>query len=141
MIRHATNTDFRELADLYMDASLLAHPFIDPDYLALDKVALREVRLPLEEAFVYEQPGEILGFIALQGPEIKGLFVKADQQRKGIGRALVDYAKDLHDHLDVRIFQENYTAQRFYYALGFEIAEEGAHNALPHPEYRMRWPA
>lgn len=140
MIRHATNTDFRELADIYHDASLIAHPFIDPAYIALDKVALREDRLPLQEAFLYEYPGEIAGYISLTGPHINGLFVTVSRQRQGIGRALIEHAKQLHDHLDVRVFQENYSAQRFYYALGFDVLEERSHPQLPHDEYLMHWP-
>lgn len=140
MIRHATNTDFRELADIYHDASLIAHPFIDPAYIARDARALREDRLPLEEAFLWEHPGEICGFISLTGPRINGLFVKVHRQRVGIGTALVDHAKQLHDHLDVRVFIDNYVAQRFYFAQGFDVVEEGAHPDLPFDEYRMRWP-
>lgn len=141
MIRHATNTDFRELADIYHDASLIAHPFIDPAYLARDAVALREDRLPLQEAFLWEYPGEICGFISLTGPLINGLFVTVDRQRQGIGTALVDHAKQLQDHLEVRVFRDNYIAQRFYFAQGFEVTEEGEHPNLPFDEYRMRWPA
>lgn len=140
MIRHATNTDFRELADIYHDASLIAHPFIDPAYIVLDSVALREDRLPLEEAFLWEVRGEIAGYISLTGPHINGLFVKVDRQRRGIGRALVDHAKQLHDHLEVRVFKENYLAQRFYHAMGFEVFDERDHPELTHEEYRMRWP-
>ncbi len=141
MIRHATNTDFYELAELYHDASLIAHPFIDPDYIARDMRHLREHRLPLEQAFLWEQQGDIAGYIALEGTRINGLFIKVEHQRKGIGRALVEHVKQLHDELRVKVFQENYQAQRFYFAMGFEIvpgAEAPADG--PHAQYCMRWP-
>lgn len=141
MIRHATNTDFRELADIYHDASLIAHPFIDPEYIARDAVSFREDQLPLQEAFLWEHPGEIQGYISLTGPRINGLFVKVHCQRRGIGTALIDHAKQLHDHLELRVFKDNYIAQRFYFAQGFEVVEEGPHPDLPFNEYLMRWPA
>lgn len=141
MIRHATNTDFYELAELYLDASLIAHPFIDPDYIARDMRHLREHRLPLEQAFLWEQQGDIAGYIALEGTRINGLFIKVEHQRKGIGRALVEHVKQLHDELRVKVFQENYQAQRFYFAMGFEILPEAEAPADgPHAQYCMRWP-
>ncbi|MEX0624716.1 GNAT family N-acetyltransferase [Saccharospirillum sp.] len=141
MIRHATNTDFYELAELYHDASLIAHPFIDPDYIARDMRHLREHRLPLEQAFLWERHGDIAGYIALEGTRINGLFIKVDHQRQGIGRQLVEHVKQLHDELRVKVFQENYQAQRFYFAMGFEIVPETeAPTDGPNAQYCMRWP-
>jgi putative acetyltransferase len=139
MIRQATNTDFAELADIYHDASLIAHPFIDPEFVAKDKRRVRDELLPLNESFVFEQRGEILGFISMSKNHINGLFVKADQQRKGIGRALLDHVKDRHQQLELCCFVDNYEAQRFYHAQDFEIVLERVNDELPHDEYVMRW--
>jgi putative acetyltransferase len=141
MIRHATNTDFYELAELYLDASLIAHPFIDPAYIARDRRHLREHRLPLEQAYLWEEKGEIAGYIALEGTQINGLFIKVEYQRQGVGRSLIEHAKQLHDQLRVRVYQENYQAQRFYFAMGFEVVPEvGTPEDGPHAQYCMRWP-
>lgn len=139
MIRQATNTDFAELADIYHDASLIAHPFIDPEFVAKDKHRVRDELLPLNESFVFERGGEILGFISMSQHHINGLFVKADQQRKGIGRALLDHVKDRHQALELCCFVDNYEAQRFYHAQDFEIVQERENDELPHDEYVMRW--
>ena len=65
MIRQVTRTDFLELADIYYGASLIAHPFIHPAFVGKNKQRVRDEHLPLNESFVYEQHGGILGFIFL----------------------------------------------------------------------------
>lgn len=139
MIRKATNTDFPELADIYHDASLIAHPFIDPAFIARDKKRIRDDLLPLNESFVSEHQGQILGFISMTNEHINGLFVTADHQRQGIGSALLDHVKERHSVLELYCFVDNYSAQRFYHSQGFEVVREQTHAELPHDEYVMRW--
>ncbi|MDX1343363.1 MAG: GNAT family N-acetyltransferase [Reinekea sp.] len=139
MIRQATNTDFPELADIYHDASLIAHPFIDPEFIAGDRLRVRDEYLPLNESFVYEVQGEILGFVSLTDDHINGLFVKADHQREGIGSDLLNHVKERHPRLELCCFVDNYQAQRFYHAQDFEIVEERGNSELPFDEYRMLW--
>ncbi len=139
MIRQATTTDFPELADIYHDASLLAHPFIDPQFIAKDRKHFRDERLPLTEAFVYEVNGQILGFISISNGHINGLFVGVDHQRKRVGTYLVDHAKERHPCLELYCFVDNYQAQRFYHSLDFEITGELSHAQLPLEQYIMQW--
>jgi putative acetyltransferase len=141
MIRQATNTDFPELADIYHDASLLAHPFIDPEFIAKDRHRVRDEYLPLNQSFVYEKYGNILGFISLTGDHINGLFIKIDAQRLGIGTALLNHVKERHNKLELCCFVDNYSAQRFYFAQQFEIVTEQKNEELPFEEYVMRWDA
>lgn len=139
MIRQATNTDFPELADIYHDASLIAHPFIDPEFIARDRRRVRDEYLPLNESFVYEVNGSILGFISLTNDHINGLFVLVEHQRQGIGRKLIDHVKERHPRLELCCFVDNYFAQRFYFALDFEVLEERGHAELPLEEFVMEW--
>lgn len=139
MIRQATNTDFPELADIYHDASLIAHPFIDPDFVAKDKRRIRDDYLPLRESYVYEKNGAIKGFISLTNQHINGLFVLVDAQRQGIGSALIEHVKERHSSLELVCFVDNYQAQRFYHAQGFEVVLEQNNAELPFDEYLMRW--
>ena len=141
MIRQATNTDFPELADIYHDASLLAHPFIDPAYIAKDRHRVRDEYLPLNESFVFEKQGNILGFISLTRDHINGLFVKVDAQRLGIGSALLHHAKERHDKLELCCFVDNYNAQRFYFSQDFEVVSGQINEELPFDEFLMRWDA
>jgi len=139
MIRQATNTDFPELADIYHDASLIAHPFIDPEFVAKDKHRVRDEYLPLNESFVFEKNGEIHGFISLTKDHINGLFIKVEHQREGIGGGLISHAKERHAKLELCCFIDNYQAQRFYHAQDFEIVQEQQNTELPFEEYVMRW--
>lgn len=141
MIRQATDTDFPELADIYHDASLLAHPFIDPEFISQDRRRVRDEYLPLNKSYVYEKNGDILGFISLTLDRINGLFVKVDSQRIGIGTALLDHVKERHEKLELCCFTDNYNAQRFYFAQDFEVFAEQKNEKLPFDEYVMRWPA
>lgn len=139
MIRKATNTDFPELADIYHDASLIAHPFMDPEFIARDRRRVRDDLLPLSKSYVFENNGKIMGFISLSDTHINGLFVKVEHQREGIGTALIDYAKERHSTLELCCFVDNYSAQRFYHAQDFEVTDERSHHEVPHEEYVMRW--
>jgi putative acetyltransferase len=141
MIRQATETDFPELADIYHDASLIAHPFIDPEFIVRDKHRIRDELLPLNQSYVFEVKGEILGFISMSDTHINGLFVKVDHQRKGIGRDLLNHVKDRNSALELCCFMDNYQAQRFYHAQDFEIVKEQTHAELPFDEYLMQWVA
>jgi len=141
MIRQATTTDFRELADIYHDASLIAHPFIDPEFIAKDRQRVRDELLPLNESYLFEKSGEIVGFISISAKHINGLFVSVSNQRSGIGSALVNHSKERHPWLELCCFTDNYTAQRFYHAQGFEVISERSHPKLPFDEYLMRWQA
>lgn len=141
MIRQATTTDFAELSDIYHDASLIAHPFIDPQFIAEDTRRVRDEYLPLNESYVYEVNGEIQGFISLSKGHINGLFLKVEHQRKGIGTALINHAKERHSMLELFCFIDNKQAQQFYKAQGFTITHEKANDQLPFEEYVMKWVA
>ncbi len=141
MIRQATTTDFPELVEIYHDASLIAHPFIDPEFIVTEKQRMKDEQLPLSEAYVFEKNGEIQGFISMSKQHINGLFVRVDNQRQGIGSQLLDHLKDRHERLELNCFVDNYQAQRFYHSQGFEVTEERRHDELDNDEYVMSWPA
>jgi putative acetyltransferase len=139
MIRQATPTDFPELSDIFHDANLIAHPFIDPDFIVTKKFRPQDEKLPLSESYVYEVNGDIHGFVSVSQDQINGLFVRVDRQRQGVGSQLLSYLKDRHEQLALRCFVDNYQAQRFYHSQGFEITEEKRFEALEYDEFIMRW--
>jgi putative acetyltransferase len=139
MIRQATTTDYPELADIYHDASLMAHPFIDPEFIHKGRYRVRDEYLPLNKSYLYEKNGEILGFISTTNDHINGLFVKVDFQRQNIGSTLIHHLKERHKQLELYCFVDNYQAQRFYYYHDFEVIHEQSNKVLPFDEYLMRW--
>ena len=84
---------------------------------------------------------QVLGFIALRGGEIHGLYLCPSVQGKGVARRLVDGAKAGRDELGLWSFQANVRAARFYRKAGFvEVARsDGTGNDFGLPDIRFEW--
>jgi putative acetyltransferase len=85
---------------------------------------MKEEYLPRAENLVFESEGNIAGFISLVGNRVCALFVVPEMQGKGIGKALMEYAKSLKGKLFLRVYKENEGALRFYKKCGFEAVGE-----------------
>lgn len=62
--------------------------------------------LPNSEVYVAEETNNILGFIALSENYIASIFVDIEQQGKGIGTLLLNYAKNLRTELKLNVYQK-----------------------------------
>lgn len=111
--------DTQILSRIWLDASLLAHPFIGTQRLREQQRLIEDTYLPLSETFVAAQAGDPVGFISLLDSFIGGLFVAPAQQGKGIGRRLIAHALDLKGELSLEVYTANEQAMRFYRSLGF----------------------
>jgi len=111
--------DTQILSRIWLDASLLAHPFIGTQRLREQQRLIEDAYLPLSETFVAAQAGDPVGFISLLDSFIGGLFVAPAQQGKGIGRRLIAHALDLKGELSLEVYTANEQAMRFYRSLGF----------------------
>lgn len=87
-------TDVRKLSDIWLDASLLAHPFIGEKKLIEQKRLIEEKYLPAAETWVACLADEPVGFIRLLSTFVGAIFVAPDSQGQGIGRQLIAYAID-----------------------------------------------
>ena len=125
MIRPYDPKDLDQLLDAWRSASEVGHPFLDEAFFAKERKAIAEVYMPNAETWVYETDGKVVGFIALAGDEIGGLFVHADYHGKGLGKALVDHARTVRAHLFLKVFEKNEVGRAFYKRYGFEkVGEE-----------------
>jgi ribosomal protein S18 acetylase RimI-like enzyme len=72
---------------------------------------------------------------------LEHLYVHPDHHRQGTGSALLDKAKRSGPSLQLRAFQRNTNAIRFYEHHGFQIVEatDGSRNEEREPDVRMRW--
>lgn len=111
--------DTQNLSRIWLDASLLAHPFIGTQCLREQQRLIEDTYLPLSETFVAAQAGNPVGFISLLDSFIGGLFVAPAQQGKGIGRRLIAHALDLKGELSLEVYTANEQAMQFYRSLGF----------------------
>ena len=139
-IRALEEQDLDQVIEIWLHVNLAAHSFIPADYW---KSHYQEVKEALSEAEVYvacgEESNQILGFAGLDGNYIAGLFVAEKWQSHGIGKALINYIKEIRDSLELHVFAENQGAVRFYKREGFQIQEEQLGQDTGKKEYRMTW--
>jgi putative acetyltransferase len=142
MIRAYQDPDLNDLLDVWEQASRLAHPFLDDDFLRFERQAIAELHLPAAETWVFVVEERVVGFIALVGDEVGALFVDPAHHRRGIGRALMDHARAIRrDPLEVEVFEANAIGRRFYVRYGFVPVKERVHEQTGHPLLRLRLPS
>ncbi|MEU8061758.1 GNAT family N-acetyltransferase [Microbispora bryophytorum] len=101
------------------------------------------VVLPSSQVWVAELRGRIVGFAALRGQWLDHLYLAPAAQNGGVGSALLDHVKKARPRgLDLRVFQRNTGARRFYERHGFTLVAEddgsGNEENLPDAHYRLR---
>ena len=138
MIRRLQKADVDRVMDLWLDANLKAHDFIPAVYWRSNFGPVKEM-LPQAEVYVYETDQGIQGFLGLNGEYIEGIFVSEAAQSRGIGKCLLDCAKDRKPALRLNVYQKNVRAIRFYQREGFQIQREGLDAATGEPDYEMLW--
>ncbi len=82
----------------------------------------------------------VAGFLALDaaGGMVTALYVA--RPGEGVGKALLDFAKDGRDSLELHTFQANAGARRFYAREGFdEVAHTDGDNEEGLPDVLLRW--
>ena len=115
---------------LWRAASEAGHPFLDAATLDADAVVVRDSYMPAADIMVAERAGVVIGFIALLGDLVGGLFVDPAAHRSGAGRALISDALRRKGRLEVEVYAANAGARAFYSACGF--AETGRRDTDDH---------
>ncbi|MEE4217501.1 MAG: GNAT family N-acetyltransferase [Xanthomonadales bacterium] len=140
-IRRYKETDLEAVLDSWEVATRLAHDFMTDDFLAQERKNTAEIYLPNTDTWVAEIDGEVKGFIALMGNEVGAIFLCPDCHGKGVGRALMDKAQDLHGDLEVEVFKRNTVGRNFYSKYGFEYLEEKLHEPTGQQVLRLKFTA
>ena len=133
---HEADTD--QVMQLWLNGNTDAHPFISKDYWQSHFAPVRE-QITQAEIFVCETESEIQGFIGIADSYIAGIFVDRKHRSLGIGKALLDYAKQRHLSLSLNVYQKNKRAVSFYLREGFQILSEGLDESTKEKEYLMGW--
>ncbi|ENC6656829.1 GNAT family N-acetyltransferase [Aeromonas hydrophila] len=137
MLRASRSDDMDEIVEIWLLASLQAHDFVDASCWWQAQEDLRTRYLDHSRIWVFEERGELLGFMALVDDYLAALFVRPDRQGRGVGHALLQEAKSKGARLHARVFVENDLAVRFYRRHGFVIEGEVADPLTGHPQYQM----
>ena len=97
--------------------------------------------LPQAELYVHENeaPRQIDGFIGLTENHIEGIFVAKAARSKGIGKALLEYAKSRKPYLTLSVYQKNERALAFYQREQFTVQSEGIDEDTNEAELQMLW--
>ena len=138
MIRKLRKTDIDKVADIWLATNLKAHSFIPAQYWKSNFELVKELLLQAT-AYVYEDKQEIQGFVGLNDEYIEGIFVSNEMQSHGIGKALLNYAKNKRNKLFLNVYQKNVRAIAFYQREGFEIQQSCFDEATKEKEYVMAW--
>jgi putative acetyltransferase len=137
-VRPYIDEDLGELLDVWYRASLIAHAFLSEEFFQTERRQIAEHWIRIAETMVYETDGRVVGFVALIGNEVGAIFVDPDAQGRGIGRALMDAARQSRPFLELNVFEANSVGRRFYDAYGFEFVARQVNEATGQPELRLR---
>ncbi len=107
-----------------------------------DRWFIEHVILVESAVSVAVEGAAIQGFIALQGTEVRLLYVHPDRIGRGIGSRLLKTVKGSGvERLELWCFQANWNARRFYESHGFVAVEftDGRNNEEKTPDMRYVW--
>jgi len=141
-IRLAIPTDAAAIAEVYLASFKATYDFPLAHTDEAVRAWVRDVLPRRAELWVAEESGRILAMLAITPGWIEQLYVAPGAQGRGIGRALLETAKQRSpDGLQLWTFQVNVRAQRFYVRNGFVAAErtDGAGNEERQPDVRFAW--
>ncbi len=139
MIRKYKDSDIDAILEVWYQASRMAHPFLDADFMGMEKRKIRDVYIPNTTTWVYEKDDVILGFISMMGNEVGAIFVRPDMHGKGIGRKLMDYVATFFDVMEVEVFERNRVGRAFYDKYGFKLVETYIHKETSNKLLRLKY--
>ncbi len=102
----------------------------------------QDVLLPHNEVWVAEEDDRVIGFTGLGDDSVTHLWVRPEEQNRGVGSALLGLAKERRPRgLQLWVFQRNVGARRFYERHGFTLAEltDGSRNEEREPDALYVW--
>jgi ribosomal protein S18 acetylase RimI-like enzyme len=141
-IRRATSADAEGIADVYLASFAATYAF--PLAHTADQVRtwIREILVGTTETWAAFDGPLVVGMMAVGPGELDQLYVAPDRLGEGIGRALLDVAKERSPQgLRLYTFQVNDRARRFYEQNGFvaEFFGDGTGNEEHQPDVRYAW--
>lgn len=137
MIRDFETKDTDAVVTVWCAATQVAHPFLADDFVEQETENLRNIYLVHAATRVLEKDGQVVGFIAMIGNEIGGLFLDPALHGNGLGRGLVDDAARKLGSLEVEVFERNAVGRRFYDGYGFHPVGSSTHEATGETVLRL----
>ncbi|SFN97294.1 N-acetyltransferase [Xenorhabdus japonica] len=138
MIRTFTEADMDAVLSIWLEASIKAHNFVASEFWQSQIQNMRHIYIPASEVYVYVQGANIIGFYALHEDNLAAVFVSPDKQGQGIGKALVNDAKNRRSELTLSVYQQNQASYEFYLSQGFYVVSKDVDENTGCEEYFMR---
>ena len=143
MVRCARPADAEAIAELFLAARHEAMPWLAVAHTAAEtRRFFRDVCLPRQDVWVAELDGRVTGFAALADGFLNHLYVHPEQQRRGVGSALWERAKQTSPGgFRFWVFQRNERARRFYERRGAVVLQltDGSGNEEHEPDALYEW--
>ena len=137
-IRKANKEDINRVMNIWLQANLEAHNFVDPSYWK-DNFAVVKQEIQSADIFVVEVKNEIVGFAGLKEDYLAGIFFDQKVRHQGLGTELLNYLKQRYPQLILDVYQKNLAAINFYRKNGFKIIQEKEYQNQNLNEYQMMW--
>ena len=141
IIRQYEDTDLEAVLSSWKNTQKIAHPFLPEDFQTQEMINIQERYLPSADTWVVEEDNIVVGFIALIGNEVGGLFLQPTHHGKKLGKMMVDKAQELHGDLVVDVFEKNLIGHDFYTKYGFKLVEDKIHEQTGEQVLRLKFTA
>jgi len=142
-LRRATDADAEAAAEVFISSRRTALPTVHFPYSDESvRGYVRDILIATTEGWLAQDAHQVVAVMSLKPGWVEQLYVATDRHGEGIGRRLLDLAKERSDGgLQLWTFQVNDRARRFYERNGFTVAEmtDGAGNQEHEPDVRYVW--
>lgn len=143
VLRRAVGTDSRAAADLWLRSFAAALPTVRRPHSDQEvRAYFRDIVVPTLETWVATADSRVVGLMVLDGTTLSQLYLDPQWRGRGMGDRFVALAKQRRPAgLELRTFQVNRPAQRFYERHGFVAVErtDGSDNEENEPDVRYVW--
>lgn len=138
MVRKFYKTDLERVMEIWLEANIDCHDFIQADYWKSNYPIVKEEILKADLC-VYETEGKVQGFIGIQGEYLAGIFVDKGFRSMGIGHHLLECAKADRSCLSLNVYKKNTRAIGFYQREGFCVVSENPEKETGQTDLTMLW--
>ena len=137
-IKNITENELNQIMKIWLTCNIDAHNFISEEYWKNNYDYVKDI-LPSAELFAYYKDNVIVGFLGLTNSYIVGIFVNKKLRSLGIGRKLLDTAKEKKSVLDLSVYEKNKSAVKFYLKNDFLTTDKDIDTPTGELEYQMQW--
>ncbi|WP_407371887.1 GNAT family N-acetyltransferase [Carnobacterium sp.] len=137
-IEKVSNEELDTLIELWLNVNIEAHDYINKDYWISNKEFVKS-ELPKATILAYYKEKEIVGFLGFMDNYIAGIFIQKGFRGCGIGKKLLDIAKEKSEQLTLTVYKKNRNAIGFYSAQKFKKVKEVVDTNTSEIEYIMVW--